>query len=85
MPSVLLALSTAAIDPPVCGFLSDHENGSINYSVDSKKGFLVAQYTCKSGLVIRGDDIKKCSDNGSWVGGVKECSKWKNTKYIVCI
>ena len=56
-----------------CGGLTNPENGAVSLSGTTYNS--VATYSCDSGYVLMGDDMRTCLDTGSWSGSAPTCGK----------
>ena len=54
-----------------CGPLDEPENGFVSSSGTAKGD--TATYSCKTGFVLEGEDMRVCNHSGNWTGSVPEC------------
>ena len=57
-----------------CGDLTDPDNGAVSLSGTTYNS--VATYSCDSGYVLMGDDMRTCLDTGVWSGSAPTCGKY---------
>ena len=54
-----------------CGPLSNPENGVVTFS--STQAGSTARYSCNSGFILRGNQVRVCQANGVWSGQDPVC------------
>ena len=55
-----------------CSSLTDPDNGTVSLSGTTYNS--VSTYSCDSGYVLMGDDMRTCSDTGLWSGNQPTCT-----------
>ena len=54
-----------------CEFLTDPDNGDVSHQFPVLG--TIARYSCDSDFVLIGEDIRVCTENGSWSGMEPTC------------
>lgn len=79
---LLAAEQFTALPDVDCGPLDNPEDGAV--SLTGTTYISVATYSCDSGYVLMGDEMRTCLDTGLWSGSTPTCSKLlKCKKYLV--
>ena len=59
----------------VCPELDVPQNGNIEYDNTQSVYNSMATYTCVNGLMVEGDEMRVCQNDGTWSGSVAICQR----------